>query len=157
MNMNTMNIQFRDAISSDHKQLTLLAHKAKSHWGYPPEWLLRWQEDLTFTPDYIETHWVRIAMIKGQSVGVIVLEFDPNTRMAEIGHLWIEPEYMGYGIGRQLVQEALNHMENLSCKSLEVISDPNALGFYEKMGGKLVRMHPSWPPGRELPVLAWTK
>lgn len=59
----------------------------------------------------------------------------------EIGLLYILKEYQGYGIGRRLFELAYNSIMQkgfnkffISCNKYNL----NAIGFYEKMGGKIV-------------------
>lgn len=49
-------------------------------------------------------------------------------------NLWILPEYMGQGIGKQLFQHALERSRAQGVYNLKIESDPNAQAFYEKMG-----------------------
>jgi GNAT superfamily N-acetyltransferase len=53
--------------------------------------------------------------------------------------LWIDPEWMGQGIGSRLFQHAMQVGRQLGAARMEWEAEPNALGFYEKMGGRYVR------------------
>lgn len=52
----------------------------------------------------------------------------------EVGGLWVLPEFIGHGIGKDLFQHAVARCSQLGFDKLIIESDPNAVGFYEKMG-----------------------
>lgn len=40
--------------SAEHAvELTDIAYRAKRHWGYSEEWIQRWRDVLTISPDFI--------------------------------------------------------------------------------------------------------
>ena len=53
--------------------------------------------------------------------------------------LWIEPAWMGKGIGSGLFRHAAEQGRQTGAARMEWEAEPNALGFYEKMGGRYVR------------------
>jgi GNAT superfamily N-acetyltransferase len=77
-------------------------------------------------------------------------------RDAEIEHLWVLPEFIGLGVGRTLLQQALDWCASRGLASLKVVADPNAIGFYLAAGGKLIGRQPSVPVPRELPVFLFS-
>jgi ribosomal protein S18 acetylase RimI-like enzyme len=60
---------------------------------------------------------------------------------------------MGAGIGARLLREAIEAIAAAGGGTLEIASDPNAEGFYLRMGAIRVGSLPSWPAGRRLPLL----
>ena len=62
---------------------------------------------------------------------------------------------MGQGLGAFLFHHALGHCRKRSASVLKIESDPNAAGFYEKMGAVKVGEHRSEVDGqvRILPIL----
>jgi len=58
-----------------------------------------------------------------------------------LDNLWVLPEYMGQGIGKQLFQHALERSRLRGVSILKIEADPNAQGFYEKMGARKVGEH----------------
>ena len=48
--------------------------------------------------------------------------------------LWVHPERIGHGLGRQLVKHAVQAARTSGAPSLTVESDPNAEGFYQRIG-----------------------
>ena len=53
---------------------------------------------------------------------------------AWIENLWVLPEYIGQGIGKQLFLHAMELARQRGYKTLQLEADPNAVGFYKKMG-----------------------
>lgn len=141
--------------SKDADILTQISHLAKSYWGYPPDWITHWKDSLTVTKAYINhpDHYLfHIQNAQNKIVGFCALCLE--TTYAEIEHMWILPEYMGKGLGRKLLMYTLeNSLPEHFNKPIRVVSDPNALSFYEKIGFKFIGWEDSWPEGRKLPVL----
>lgn len=143
--------QIRAGVGADANKLTEIAHQAKKHWGYPHTLLKLWQEDLTITPQYIDENPVYVAECDRYVVGFVGL--DMRGVEAEIDHLWVLPNYMGLGIGRQLVSCALDHCQSRGVERLKVASDPNSAEFYCRLGAVRHGQVDSTPAPRKLPVL----
>jgi GNAT superfamily N-acetyltransferase len=123
---------------------------AKGYWGYSQEWMTKWSELLRVTPEYIHDNLVFKALVEGEAAGWYALAGTGDVMVLD--HLWVRPEHIRQGIGRALFYHALQTAANLDAKKLEIESDPNARGFYEKLGAKFVRyVHSSME--RELPYL----
>jgi GNAT superfamily N-acetyltransferase len=118
----------------DAAVLTALAKRAKACWGYPPEWLDAWQENLTITPAYIRQHHVLVACVDGVPVGVCAIE-DHGQRW-ELAHVWVDPPFHRRGIGQTLVRQALAFVRETRPGIVEVASDPYAAEFYRRLGAQ---------------------
>ena len=127
-----MNIEIRQAEPSEAQTLTAIAHAAKRHWGYPEKWVQQWEPDLTITRDFISDNEVFVAVAGEEIAGCCALVL--NGSLAEIEHMWIKPEHMGSGVGRALFNYARQRAEERGALVLELSADPNAEGFYERMG-----------------------
>ena len=127
-----MSIQIRRARPDEAETLTAIAHAAKSHWGYPEEWIEQWKPDLTVTTDFIAENEMFVAIIDDEigGCGALVIE----GTQAELEHMWILPRYMGAGVGRSLFEKIRDRARELNVSGFEISSDPNAEGFYERMG-----------------------
>lgn len=127
-----MEIEIRRAYHQDAKALTEIALAAKSHWGYPERWMQIWRPELTFDPEYFELNESWAASIEDQWVGFYtLLEKDGN---AWLENLWVMPAQIGQGIGSALFNHALRLSKERGYHVLRLESDPNAVGFYKKMG-----------------------
>ena len=71
----------------------------------------------------------------------------------ELHAMFVEPEYIGSGIGRTLMNHAKYAVQKLGGKTLIIHGDPNVENFYRISGGKLIGERESGSvPGRFLPV-----
>ena len=127
-----MKIEIRRARPDEADHLTALAHAAKRHWGYPESWIAHWKSDLTITTEFISTNEVFVALAGKDIIGCSALVLSDS--VAELEHMWIKPEYMGKGVGRELLAQVTNRAANLDLRELEISADPNAEGFYRHMG-----------------------
>ena len=125
-------MKIRKAIPEDAAALTRIAQDAKRHWGYPEHWLAHWQADLTISPDFIVGHEVYVAESDGDPRGFYALVIDKEK--AELDHLWVAPAHIGTGVGKQLFLHAMQHAARENISAVEILSDPNAEGFYRKQG-----------------------
>jgi GNAT superfamily N-acetyltransferase len=133
--------------------LTRIAFAAKRYWGYPERWIERWRETLTITPEFIRRNEVYAAMLDSEIVGFYALVGEG--RKIELEHLWVLPERMGAGIGRALFDHAVRRAMSLNAQTLGIESDPNAEGFYRRMGATRVGeiSYPIDGQNRTLPLL----
>ena len=141
----------RRAVPAEAEALTALAHAAKRHWRYPEEWIALWRRDLTFTPEFIERYPVHCAVEGDATVGVYALLFAGAD--CELEHFWIAPARMGKGVGRALFEHAVERCRAIGARRLWITADPNAEGFYQRLGARRVGEMPSTPAGRTLPRL----
>jgi GNAT superfamily N-acetyltransferase len=147
---------FRCAEVNDADQLTEIAFAGKAHWGYPPEWMELWRPDLVVTPRYLRTEAISVMEYDGETAGFTGLSTGGKDRQIE--HLWLRPKFIGRGFGRLLVGEALRLARKEEVGELFVSSDPNAEGFYLKMGGVRIGREVYRLPGgvqREVPRLVF--
>jgi N-acetylglutamate synthase-like GNAT family acetyltransferase len=129
-------VNIRKAATADAAILTSIAHDAKRHWGYPEHWLAHWQEDLTITPDFVAANQVYVAEREGTLLGFYALVI--KNEKAELDHMWVGPAHIGSGVGKELFLHAMQTAAGQSIGSVEILSDPNAAGFYRKMGAHQV-------------------
>jgi len=139
----------------DAAVLTDIAFAAKRHWGYPERWIEQWRDILTFRPEFIAKHETCKAIIDGRTVGFYAL--DRRDDRLHLLHLWVLPGAMGQGIGRSLFAHVLERMRELGCRELEIESDPNAEGFYCRMGARRIGASIKQLDGqpRQLPILIY--
>ena len=53
---------------------------------------------------------------------------------AELEHMWVQTAYIGTGIGKDLFLDAMERAAKMNVSEVELSADPNAAGFYERMG-----------------------
>lgn len=146
-----MPVTFRRAVDADASELTRIAFAAKRHWNYPEEWIALWSDELSVEPAYVESHWVLAALADSRIVGWCAVLGERSDYWLD--YCWVLPAVAGNGIGHALVQRAVAHAGQLRARTLKVVSDPNAEGFYRRMGFRRIGDCPSKPDGRRLPIL----
>jgi GNAT superfamily N-acetyltransferase len=134
--MQTMSIAIRRATPADSHILTEIAHAAKRHWGYPERWIIQWKEVLSITPEFVSTNEVYVATQGDKEMGFYALLL--SNRRAVLEHMWVDPASIGGGIGRALFDHAVRTAASLNACEIEIESDPNAEGFYLRMGARRV-------------------
>ena len=122
----------RRALPEEASTLTTIALEAKRHWGYPEHWIKHWESDLTISADFIRDHHVYVVETEGEIRGFYALCV--GDRNAELEHLWVTPALIGTGIGKELFLDAMERAAALEVRDVEIVADPNAAGFYERMG-----------------------
>ena len=127
-----MDVEIVHATPNQAEALTQIAFAAKRHWGYPERWVQIWSSLLTITPEFIEKHDTYVAYLDGKSAGFCAVS--KENEEASVEHLWVLPEYKGKGIGAELFRYMLSRCKERGARALEIESDPNAQGFYERMG-----------------------
>jgi len=122
----------RRALTTDAETLTQIAKDAKRYWGYPEHWLDFWQDDLTIRPEFLDNNPVYVAEGEGNVLGFYALIV--KKEKAELDHLWVAPAHIGSGVGKALFIHAMQSAARGNVSEIEILSDPNAEGFYRKMG-----------------------
>jgi GNAT superfamily N-acetyltransferase len=146
-------IEIRRVRPEEAEAITEIALAAKRHWGYPERWMQLWAPELTFSPEYFEANENWAALADGKPIGFYTLQVRDG--QAWLGNLFVKPAYMGRGVGRALWSHALDEARQRGFRLLRFESDPNAVGFYEKMRAHQVGERRSEVDGqpRVLPVL----
>ena len=129
-------ISVRGACPGDFERLRELTFESKAHWGYDRDFVGAWADGLGFEGGC--ERWV--AELDGEVVAWSGLT-PPEKRIAVLDHLWVDPGWMGRGLGTRLFRLAADRARELGAERLEWGAEPNAVGFYEKLGGRKLRDH----------------
>jgi N-acetylglutamate synthase-like GNAT family acetyltransferase len=92
-----------------------------------------------------------VAEAEGRPVGWAALI--PRGKVGWLEDLWVEPAWIGRRVGRTLFERVAAEARQRGARRLEWEAEPNALGFYERMGGAYVRDSEETEWGRVLQVL----
>jgi GNAT superfamily N-acetyltransferase len=141
-----VDVRIRPARPGEAARLREIAIAAKAHWGYEEERVREWGEGLEYTSG--EVH---VAELGGEAVAYASLVC--HGELCELDELWVDPGAMGRGVGTLLFRFAADRARRLGARRLEWESDPNAVGFYERMGGRYIRDSEPSEWGRILPVM----
>jgi len=96
----------------------------------------RWRDTLTITPEFIRQNEIHVATVEGEQAGFYALVGEGWRIVLE--HLWVLPERMGAGVGRALFEHAVRTAASLGAGVVGIEADPNAEGFYRRMGARRV-------------------
>ena len=136
--------------AGDAARLKEIAVAAKAHWGYGEDRVRAWAEVGGFTTESLGALELFVAVAEGRVVAWASVKLEETTAWLE--DLWVEPGWIGRGLGSRLFREAVAHARAGGATAIEWEAEPNAIGFYEKLGGRHVRDGTSeW--GRTLPIM----
>jgi N-acetylglutamate synthase-like GNAT family acetyltransferase len=122
----------RRATLDDTATLTKIAHDAKRYWGYPEHWIKHWQSELTIANDFVNENEVYVLTSDEEVRGFYALVV--RNDKAELEHLWVAPQHIGTGVGKELFIHAMQRAAGRDVSEVQISADPNAEGFYKKMG-----------------------
>lgn len=148
-----MKILIRRTLPEEAEALSEIAFSAKAYWGYPIHWMGMWKPQLTFSADYLRENESWTAEMDGGLIAFYTLQEKDGNPWIE--NLWVLPRYIGEGIGKQLFAHAISRSRELGYSKLQLEADPNAAGFYEKLGMVKIGEHhyPMESHDRILPVM----
>jgi N-acetylglutamate synthase-like GNAT family acetyltransferase len=144
-------VAVRQGREEDFARLREIAVNAKAHWGYDRARVEDWALQGDFEPESMRERLVYVAEAEGEPVGWAAL-----IQRGEVGwleDLWVEPAWIGRGVGRLLFEHVAVRARELGAKRLEWEAEPNATGFYERMGAAYIRDSEVTEWGRVLDVL----
>ena len=136
---------------SELESLSALCRRSKGYWGYDDAFLAACAEDLTLVPGDFG-HAFGVAEIDGAHAGVALVEVTGEE--AELLVLFVDPPFIGQGVGARLFAWAVGAARERGALWLKIEADPNAVPFYLSQGAVEKAMKPSQIfPGRMLPML----
>jgi GNAT superfamily N-acetyltransferase len=145
----------RRALPAEADALRALAHRSKAYWPYSEAFLEAVRPLLELSGRDIETADVWVLEVDGQPVGWHRVTL--HGERAELEDLWLEPGWIGTGMGRVLFEHAAGIARERGASRLEWDADPYAEGFYLAMGGEEIGRSPSAAvEGRTLPRMRLT-
>ena len=124
----------RDALPDEAAALEDVQRRSSDVWE-------EYRAQLAAHPDAIEPPQqaiaegrVRVAVDGSQQpLGFSVVQPVQDGR-CELDDLFVEPAFMGRGVGRLLVDDLASRAAGAGATHVDVIANPNALGFYERVG-----------------------
>jgi GNAT superfamily N-acetyltransferase len=148
-------LRIRDARLEECETLSALCLRSKAHWGYDAEFIAACQPYLRVEPHCVDAGHAFVALDHENRI-CGVGQIDVGGASGNLDLLFIEPDTIGSGTGRVLFQEAAQRLREAGETVMTILSDPDARGFYEKMGAVFVEDRPSDVfAGRVLPWLEY--
>lgn len=147
------NVTLRPPVESECAALSALCLRSKAVWGYDEAFLEACREELAIRPSDCAAGLLQIAEVEGAVAGVVQLTLGEGD--AHLDKLFIDPAFMKHGLGRKLMDWATAKAREAGARRLIIDADPDAAGFYRRMGAVDIGETPSGSiPGRFLPRLA---
>lgn len=119
--------------------LTQITITAKRHWNYPERWIELWLPMLAISAGYISNNETWTAVTGDEPIAYYSLKQEGDELWLD--NIWVLPEYMGKGVGRELFNHALERSREHGASVLKIEADPNAVSFYQHMGARRVGEH----------------
>jgi GNAT superfamily N-acetyltransferase len=142
----------RRALPSEAGALTELALRSKANWGYDAEFMQMARPYMVIAPEIVENGTSFLAERAGEILGFYILAIEEET--PTLRDLWIDPAAMRTGIGSALWAHMIGQAITLGYRTVRIVSEPKAEGFYLRMGARRTGLHESEAvPGRMLPVM----
>jgi GNAT superfamily N-acetyltransferase len=143
--------RIRRADSNEGERLREIAIASKSHWGYDLDRVGDWAASRDFSTAGLTGRQVCVAEVDGRVVGWAGLI--AKGEVCWLDDLWVEPSRIGTGIGSRRYRHAAEIGAQLGAARMEWETEPNAIGFYERMGGRYLRDSEPSEWGRVLHVM----
>lgn len=145
-------MSIRDARLDECDELSELALVSKRHWGYDEAFMERCRPELIVQRHDVEAGRVFVSEDSlGRRQGFAVVLTDGADAVV-LDMLFVDPLFIGHGVGRALVDEAVARARRDGATVMRIESDPYAAGFYERVGAVQVGTSRSWSTGRDLPL-----
>jgi ribosomal protein S18 acetylase RimI-like enzyme len=148
-------MKIKEASINDNEILTEITKKSKAYWGYSAEQILKWNNNLTISRDYIENNSVFKLVNNTEIVGYYSYLIKEEKNVI-LDNLFILPEYIGKGFGKHLMIDFLNRMKNEKFEKITLNSEPNAENFYLKIGFKKIGELETSIKNRFMPIMEMT-
>jgi|SRR3984893_16324883 len=125
-------MRIRRARKSEAAALSELAVVSKQYWGYSPQDIEKWRPLLAVSAQDIASKPTYVAEIENEVAGFYLLAHRPQ--LWELDHLWVSPRFARRGIGRALLDHAINLARLAGISTIVIDADPNAEPFYVACG-----------------------
>ena len=137
-----------------------LALRSKAWWGYDDDFIASCRDELLRSPgpmsSFDQVSFVAFSEVANEQE--LVLGFHSIARLSsrafDLAALFVEPDWIGNGVGRRLIEHAKRTAEVLGADRLRIESDPHSVDFYRAAGAVVIGEAPSASlSGRSLPLL----
>ena len=127
-----LTFRLRTPRSDEAESLTELCLRSKAVWGYDEDFMGACRQELTLANPTMESSYLKVAEIGGHLAGVA--QVTVTGEIADLDKLFVEPTRLRSGVGRALFEWAMTAARDGGAASIVIAADPNASGFYRRMG-----------------------
>jgi GNAT superfamily N-acetyltransferase len=145
-------VLIRRAQPGEGARLREIAIAAKAYWGYDLDRVVEWASGGDHSDEALRMREVYVAELEGRVVAwaALVRKSDEDSWLED---LWVEPDAIGRGVGTALFRHVAERAKGLGATRLVWEAEPNAVGFYEKVGARPTGYENLGGWGRRIPVL----
>ncbi len=144
---------FRKATITELDKLNQFLRDSKGVWGYSDSFLDDFIKKFGLTENHLQTN--EVMMFEENSQLKAIFSFSYKSDEAKLDDFFVAPALIRQGLGKLMWQAVLEYACAKNWPSFILISDPNAQGFYEKMGAVKIADHETFS-GRFVPVMRYT-
>jgi GNAT superfamily N-acetyltransferase len=130
-------VRIRDAKRDEAAVLEALQRRSSDVWEQYREQLAAHPDVIELPQAFIDNGWVRVAADEDDTPLGFSVVIPDDGAADELDGLFVEPEHMGRGVGRALVEDAVTRSSARGANALEVTAGP-AQGFYERTGFRVI-------------------
>jgi GNAT superfamily N-acetyltransferase len=141
---------FRRATAQDTDLLNELTLAGVRHWGHHEHFPDAYADLASDLPSQDDTVTNPVFVLEEDGRVIAFYDLRPRGDHVELLRMFQDPALVGTGIGRMLWEHAVAQARGLADRML-IMSDPEAVGFYQAMGATLEE-HVEVSPGFHLGV-----
>ncbi|MFR1709392.1 MAG: GNAT family N-acetyltransferase [Clostridium sp.] len=147
-------INIRRAKVGDANILTNIAINSEAYWGYDEDYMESFKDTYRVSENYISNYPTFLMEDDKEVVGFYGILM--NEGETELEYFFIDPRYIRKGYGKLLWQHVIETARSLNIKAFEIITSPEAIGFYTKLGAlKIGEVESLVKVGRKIPRLIY--
>jgi ribosomal protein S18 acetylase RimI-like enzyme len=135
-------METRAATADDLPAIEAVFRASAKVWAEDRPFLEANPDEIAAPVDLVNRGQVRVAVKSGTIVAFsswVIL----HESAWEVDDLFVRPDLMRHGIGRRLLEEMAEAATIAGCVRLGVTANPQALGFYEKLGFVVLGLVPT--------------
>lgn len=147
-------MKLRKALPEEIDSLNQFIRRSKAVWGYSEEFLDEYIRRWGITSESLTKKSIKILEEdNGIMQGIFCLSAGKRKKIA-LDFFFVNPKYLKTGIGRKMWGLLDEYARAKKWKGFEIISDPNAEKFFQRMGAVTTHTVESLP-GVVFPVLKY--
>lgn len=136
-------VTVRDARPEEASHLEALQRRSAAVWEEDRAVLEAHPDAIAVPADAIRERRLRVAVDPADRPLGFALVLPVAEGECELDGLFVEPDVIGRGLGRLLLEDAARRAQEAGARELFVVSGPGAQGFYERHGFRLLDAVPT--------------
>lgn len=146
-------MKLRNASPDEVERLNQFIRDSKSIWGYSKSFLDKYIDHWGLTPEIIEQRPIKILEADGEVNGIF--RVGKHKKKIELDLFFVNNKLIRMGIGRKMWILTDEYVRAHKWKGFEIITDPHAEKFFERMGAKTIGKKDFPPERKAVPVMLY--